>query len=82
MLKDDTLAAWPAASVPGIVVPGEFMFNDSAKYAATGGWGYARWLGAEQTPYGKDAGFVQECHGCHTPVQGNDFVFTHPVVLP
>lgn len=82
VLKDDTHAAWPAATVPGKFVHAEFMFKDSAKYAATGGWGYARWLGAEQTPYGKDAGFVQECHGCHTPVQGNDFVFTHPVVLP
>ena len=47
-----------------------------------GGWGYARWLGADQKPYGKDAGFVQECVGCHTPVKDRDWVFTHPVKLP
>ncbi len=43
---------------------------------------YGRWLGAEQRPYGKDATFVQECVGCHTPVKDRDWVFTHPVKLP
>ncbi len=60
----------------------EFMIKDAKKYAATGGWGFARWLGAEQKPYGKDANFVAECFGCHTPVKNNDYVFTRPVVLP
>ena len=32
--------------------------------------------------YGEDAAFVQECHGCHTPVKDNDFVFTHPASMP
>ena len=41
-----------------------------------------RWVGAEQKPYGKDANFVQECFGCHTPVKDRDWVFTHPVKLP
>jgi len=35
-----------------------------------------------QAPYGKDANFVQECFGCHTPVKANDWVFTHPAKLP
>ena len=73
---------WESATEPGAFVHAEFMHKDAAKYAATGGWGFARWLGAEQKPYGKDAGFVQECFGCHTPVKDNDWVFTHPVRLP
>jgi len=36
----------------------------------------------EQKPYGKDANFVQERLGCHTPVKDNDWVFTRPVKLP
>jgi hypothetical protein len=71
-----------AAIEPGAFVHAEFMIKDSAKYAKTGGWGYARWLGQEQKPYGKDADFVQECIGCHTPVKDRDWVFTHPVKLP
>lgn len=80
--KDSTHANWEAATVPGDFVHAEFMFKDAAKYAETGGWGFARWVGQGQEPYGKDAGFVQECFGCHTPVKDNDYVFTHPVVLP
>lgn len=82
VMKDASHASWPAATVPGQFVHAEFMVKDNAKYAATGGWGYARWLGADQTPYGKDADFVQECHGCHTPMKDNDYVFTKPVALP
>lgn len=75
-------AHWPPATVPGEFVHAEFMIKDTRKYAATGGWGYARWLGTEQEPYGKDAGFVQECVACHTPVKSRDYVFTTPAVLP
>lgn len=82
VLKDASHADWPSATVPGKFVHAEFMLKDSVKYATTGGWGFARWLGEEQTPYGKDANFDQECFGCHTPVKANDYVFTHPIVLP
>ena len=71
-----------AALEPAAFVHAEFMIKDSARFAKTGGWGYARWLGQEQKPYGKDADFVQECIGCHTPVKDRDWVFTHPVKLP
>lgn len=80
--KDDTHANWPAATVPGKFVHAEFMIKDAKKYPATGGWGFARWLGEDQKPYGKDAGFVQECFACHTPVKASDYVFTRPVKLP
>ena len=73
---------WEAALEPGAFVHAEFMTKNSAQFASTGGWGYARWLGTDQKPYGKDANFAQECVGCHTPVKDNDWVFTHPVKLP
>lgn len=72
----------PTALVPGEFVQAEFMMKDAKKYVATGGWGFARWLGTEQKPYGKDATFVAECFGCHKPVKDSDYVFTRPVVLP
>jgi hypothetical protein len=80
--KAETHANWATAVVPGKFVHAEFMIKDAKKYAATGGWGFARWLGEEQKPYGKDAQFVQECFACHTPVKENDYVFTHPAKLP
>jgi len=80
--KDAVHPAWAAATVPGEIVQAEFMVKDAEKYRDTGGWGFARWKGLDQTPYGKDAGFVQECFGCHTPVRDNDYVFTHPAALP
>jgi hypothetical protein len=80
--KDATHAAWPTATVPGEFVHAEFMFKDSAKYRDTGGWGFARWKGKNLQPYGENAGFVQECFSCHTPMKDNDYVFTHPAELP
>lgn len=80
--KEKTHDKWLSAMIPGKFVHAEFMIKDSKKYPSTGGWGFARWLGLEQTPYGEDAGFVQECFGCHTPVKDNDYVFTHPAEIP
>ena len=80
--KNKSHEKWPAAAVPGEFVHSEFMIKDSKKYAETGGWGFARWKGISQKPYGEDASFVQECFGCHTPVKDNDYVFTHPAELP
>ena len=80
--KDAAHEKWPTATIPGKFVHSEFMFKDSKKFSATGGWGFARWLGLEQRPYGKDANFVQECYNCHLPVKGNDYVFTEPALLP
>ena len=80
--KEKTDAAWPTAIVPDAFVHAEFMVKDASKYATTGGWGYARWTGMDQKPYGKDASFAQECVACHTPVKANDYVFTHPAMLP
>lgn len=80
--KEEAHPRWPTALEPGHFVHVEIMVKDSARYAATGGWGYARWLGKDLKPYGQNADFVQECHACHTPVADMDFVFTKPVSLP
>jgi len=77
--------AWNAESDgSGVVKPGEFrqvefMAKDAARYAATQGWGWGRWLGTELNPYGKTAAFTEECTGCHAPMRANDFVFTMPI---
>jgi len=73
---------FPVATVPGDFVQVEFMVKDAKKYAETGGWGFARFLGNELKPYGKDASFVHECFECHTPVAKNDYLFTHMVKTP
>lgn len=80
--KATTHPHWAKATVPGDFVQAEFMVKDWKKFAATGGWGYARWKGMDQKPYGTDANFAQECVTCHTPVKGQDWVYTHPVILP
>lgn len=80
--KEKADEAWPTAIVPAEFVHAEFMIKDSKKYAKTGNWGYARWTGLDQKPYGKDADFAQECVACHTPRQAHDWVFTVPAKLP
>lgn len=78
--------AWQQAGVDaqGVVKTGKFiqvelMIKDSAKYASSDGWGWGRWRGTELKPYGKDAGFQNECMSCHEPVRTNDFVYTMPI---
>ena len=73
---------WKAALAPGEIVHAEFMHKDSKQWAGNGtGWGWARWVGREQKPYG-EAGVSQECIACHTPVKGRDWVFTTPALFP
>lgn len=76
--------AWQQQQAPdGLVIPGKFwqiemMVKDRKRYRDADGWGWARWRGIDLKPYGKDAGFVNECTGCHLPVRGNDYVYTQP----
>jgi len=80
--KDMQNPDWDAATVPGVESHIEFMHKDSVKYKSTGGWGYARWVGMDAVPYGKDANFAMECFGCHSKVKHKDYVFTIPAKLP
>jgi hypothetical protein len=72
--------SFAAALVPGVLKRVEFILKDSTRFPATNGWGYARFVydPAKEafTPYGKDAGFGQECYACHTIVKDQDFIFT------
>jgi len=72
---------WKDAIVPKKFIHAEFMFKDAVKYKSTYGWGWARWKGLDQKPYGK-ADVAQECIACHTPVKNNDWMFTVPASLP
>lgn len=80
--KQVTHEKFPTAIVPGDFVHTDFMVKDSAKFAATGGWGFARWVGEKLEPYGKDVNFAQECFACHGAAKDTDWVFTHPAKLP
>lgn len=80
--KTEKHPSFPVATVPGAFSQVEFMVKDEKKYKDTGGWGFARFVGSELKPYGKDAGFIKECFGCHLPVADNDFLFTKIVKTP
>ncbi|MCM2263908.1 MAG: cytochrome P460 family protein [Desulfuromonadales bacterium] len=80
--KAEKNPAFPVATEPGAFVQVEFMVKNSEIYKKTGGWGFARFVGNELKPYGKDADFVAECFGCHTPVASNDYLFTKSVKTP
>ncbi len=71
----------------GIIRAGEFrqvdfMIKDKNKYAATDGWGYARWTkGTQLVPYGDNVRFVTGCANCHQAMKKNDYIFTLPVAI-
>ena len=71
---------FPVAHEPDVLRRVEFIMKDAARFSATNGWGYARFLYDAQartyTPYGKDGSFAGECHQCHTIVKDRDFIFT------
>lgn len=80
--KQSESSTWPSAIVPAEFVQVELMVKNASKYAATGGWEFARWVGKDLTPYGNNLTSAQECFVCHQPQKENDFVFTHPVQWP
>lgn len=50
----------------------QFMVKDSAKYAATGGWGFAQFKNGRVD----EKADLKTCFPCHVPVKTRDFVFT------
>jgi len=52
----------------------QFMFKDSKKYAATGGWGFAQFGEADGVPASE--AMLATCFACHKPIPDRDFVFT------
>ncbi|TFW17184.1 cytochrome P460 family protein [Duganella callida] len=63
----------PPAYVPGKATTVQVMVKDSRKYAATGGWGFGRFIDGKPA----DEAQHQTCWGCHQAlVKNHDFVFT------
>jgi hypothetical protein len=58
--------------VPGAPTNIQFMVKDSAKYAATGGWGFAHFQDGKP---GAEA-FMKSCFPCHEKAKATDLVFT------
>lgn len=77
--KQASLPHWEAAVGPGEFVHAEFMFKDADRFAASGGWGWARWVGLDKEAF---AGGMEACVACHTPVKERDWVFTDPAIVP
>jgi hypothetical protein len=48
------------------------MVKDSAKYAATGGWGFAHFKDGKPA----DEAFMKPCFPCHEQAKASDLVFT------
>jgi hypothetical protein len=72
-MGDDGALGSPQAFVPGAATTAQFMVKDSKKYAASGGWGFGRFLGGKPV----DRAQHETCFACHEAnAQGHDIVFT------
>ena len=66
-------AEFEPASVPGTATTVQVMVKDSSRYAATGGWGFGRFI--DGVPV--DEAQHETCFACHEArVKDHDFVFT------
>jgi hypothetical protein len=60
-------------SSPARATTVQIMVKDSKKYAATGGWGFGRFVDGKP----EDEAQHKTCFGCHEAnVKNHDFVFT------
>jgi hypothetical protein len=65
--------AFERASIPGAATTVQVMVKDSKKYAASGGWGFGRFI--EGKPV--DEAQHRTCFNCHQArAADHDFVFT------
>jgi hypothetical protein len=61
------------AGIPGAATTVQVMIKNSKKYAATGGWGFGRFVNGEPV----DEAQHRTCYACHAArVKAHDFVFT------
>ncbi|HYP70974.1 MAG TPA: cytochrome P460 family protein [Variovorax sp.] len=64
---------FPPATIPGEATTVQVMVKDSKKYAATGGWGFGRFINGKPV----DLAQHQTCFACHQAlVKNHDYVFT------
>jgi hypothetical protein len=67
------MAEFEGAFRPGAAPRIEFMYKDAKRFAATGGWGFARFVDGKPA----DEAAHRTCFPCHeAKVKGHDFVFT------
>jgi hypothetical protein len=67
-----------AVSVPDALKSVAFMVKDAKRFAASGGWGYAKFDYAAASDSFQPSGTGSACgYACHTRVKARDFVFTH-----
>ncbi|MER8952905.1 cytochrome P460 family protein [Mesorhizobium sp. M0833] len=66
-------AEFESASVPGAPTTVQVMVKDAKKYAASGGWGFGRFIDGKPV----DLAQHETCFACHEArVQNHDYVFT------
>ena len=71
--KREPMKEFQGAWVPGVAPRIEFMVKDSKKYAATGGWGFGRFIDGKPA----DEAAHKTCFPCHQAnVKDHDWVFT------
>jgi hypothetical protein len=64
---------FPPASIPGAPTTVQVMVKDSKRYAATGGWGFGRFVDGKPV----DQAQHETCFACHAArVEDRDYVFT------
>lgn len=72
--KRSPSAEFASATVPGAATTVQIMVKDSKRFAATGGWGFGRFIGGQPV----DEAQHQTCFACHdAKVRDRDWVFTH-----
>jgi hypothetical protein len=75
--KHPNTASPYAVSVPETLKSLAFMVKDAKRFAASGGWGYAKFDYVAASDRFQPAGTGSACgYACHTKVKAHDFVFT------
>ena len=71
--KSTPTAEFASATVPGAATTVQVMVKDSKRFAATGGWGFGRFIGGQPV----DEAQHRTCFACHdAKVRDRDWVFT------
>ena len=71
--ENDKVFGQPQSFVAGPPTNIQFMVKDSAKYAATGGWGFATFIDGKPAAPAS----MKSCFPCHNQTKATDLVFTH-----
>jgi Cytochrome P460 len=71
--RDDGALGSPEAFVPGAATTVQIMVKDSKRFAASGGWGFGRFIDGKPV----DEAQHETCFPCHdASAKGHDLLFT------